>query len=143
MQRNNRFGQHKERVRLGLQVSPENFFYDEDAFAGAPYVNLNALEFTMARRHCRSSGVYRSDPAQRAVELWNIVGGEVDNSDPLNPILTPGSETCKSALTIATNLIEQVEIREGDTYVVCDAVGDPVETTIRQVHLSLKSQQQA
>ena len=47
MQRNTRFGQHKERVRLGLQTSPENFFYDETAFAGAPYVNLNALEFTM------------------------------------------------------------------------------------------------
>ena len=42
MQRNTRFAQHKERVRLGLQTSPENFFYDETAFAGAPYVNLRS-----------------------------------------------------------------------------------------------------
>ena len=138
MQRNTRFGQHKERVRLGLQVSPENFFYDEDAFAGAPYVNLNALEFTMVGGTAADL-VYTGLALPSEIELWNIVGGEVDNSDPLNPILVPGSETCKSALMVATDLIEQVEIREGDTYVVCDAVGDPVETTIRQVHLSLKS----
>ena len=46
MQRNQRYMQSLERVRLGLQTSPENFFYDETAFAGANYVNLNALEFT-------------------------------------------------------------------------------------------------
>ena len=135
MQRNTRFGQHKERVRLGLQTSPENFFYDETAFAGAPYVNLNALEFTMLSGTALD-GAYTPAPG---TELWNIVGGEVDNSDPLNPILVPGSETCKSSLAVATELIEQIEIREGDTYTVCDAAGDPVEATIRQVHLSLKS----
>ena len=46
MQRNTRYMQSIERVRLGLQTSPENFFYGETAFTGAPYVNLNALEFT-------------------------------------------------------------------------------------------------
>ena len=135
MQRNTRYGQHKERVRLGLQTSPENFFYDETAFAGAPYVNLNALEFTMLSGTA-VDGAYTPAPG---TELWNITGGEVDNSDPLNPILVPGSETCKSALKVDLTKVEQVEVREGDTFTVCDAVGAPVETTIQQVHLSLKS----
>jgi hypothetical protein len=30
-------------------------------------------------------------------------------------------------------------VREGDTYTICDAVGAPVETTVQQIHLSLKS----
>ena len=30
MQRNQRYMQNVERVRLGLQTSPENFFYDDD-----------------------------------------------------------------------------------------------------------------
>ena len=135
MQRNTRFAQHKERVRLGLQTSPENFFYDETAFAGAPYVNLNALEFTMLAGDAKA-GVYDTAPG---TELWSIVGGEVDNQDPLNPILVPGSETCKSALKVDLTKVEQVEVRTGDTYTVCDAVGSPVDTTIQQVHLSLKS----
>ena len=42
--RNERYMQRIKRVRLGLQTSPENFFYDETAFDGAQYVNLNALE---------------------------------------------------------------------------------------------------
>ena len=135
MQRNTRLGQHKERVRLGLQTSPENFFYDETAFAGAPYVNLNALEFTALSGDAKALA-YDTAPGD---ELWSIVGGEVDNTDPLNPILVPGSETCKSALKVNFALIEQIEVRDGDTYTVCDAAGDPVDTTIKQVHLSLKS----
>ena len=135
MQRNTRLGQHKERVRLGLQTSPENFFYDETAFAGAPYVNLNALEFTALAGDAKTLA-YDTAPGD---ELWSIVGGEVDDSDPLNPILVPGSETCKSALKVNFALIEQIEVRDGDTYTVCDAAGDPVDTTIKQVHLSLKS----
>ena len=135
MQRNTRYGQHKERVRLGLQTSPENFFYGEDAFAGAPYVNLNALEFTALAGDAEALA-YTTAPGD---EIWAIVGGEVDDSDPLNPILVPDSETCKSSLKINFDLIEQIEVREGDTYVTCDSVGDPVETTVKQVHLSLKS----
>ena len=135
MQRNTRYGQHKERVRLGLQTSPEYFFYDETAFAGAPYVNLNALEFTALAGDAKTLA-YDTAPGD---ELWSIVGGEVDDSDPLNPILVPGSETCKSALKINFALIEQIEVRDGDTYTVCDAAGDPQDTTIKQVHLSLKS----
>ena len=45
-QRNTRLAQRYDRVRLGLQTSPENFFYNEGQWTGAPYVNLNALEFT-------------------------------------------------------------------------------------------------
>jgi hypothetical protein len=131
MQRNTRFGQHKERVRLGLQTSPENFFYDETAFSGAPYVNLNALEFT-ALAGTAEALAYDTAPG---IELWSIVGGEVDGLGAL----VPGSETCKSALKVNFDLIEQVEVREGDTFTVCDTNGDPVDTTVMQVHLSLKS----
>ena len=124
MQRNTRFGQHKERVRLGLQTSPENFFYDETAFAGAPYVNLNALEFTMLAGDAKT-GAYDT---YGGTELWSIVGGEEDPSNPGS--LLPDSETCKSALKVDLDKVEQIEVREGDTYVVCDAAGDPVDTTI-------------
>ena len=133
MQRNTRFAQHKERVRLGLQTSPENFFYDETAFAGAPYVNLNALEFTMLAGTAEA-GVYDTAPG---TELWSIVGGEEDPGAP--GTILAGSETCKSALKIDLTKVEQVEVRDGDTYTVCDAAGNPVDTTIQQVHLSLKS----
>ena len=120
MQRNQRYMQNVERVRLGLQTSPENFFYDETAFAGAPYVNLNALEFT-ALAGTAEALAYDTAPG---TQMWVIVGD---------------SDTCKSSLKVNEALIEQVEIREGDTYTVCDATGSPVETTIHQIHLSLKS----
>ncbi len=133
MQRNQRYMQNVERVRLGLQTSPENFFYNETAFTGAPYVNLNALEFTMLAGDAESQA-YATAPG---TEMWMIIGGE---EDPGNPgALLPGSETCKSALTVNETLIEQIEIREGDTYTVCDATGNPVDTTVHQIHLSLKS----
>ena len=133
MQRNQRYMQNVERVRLGLQTSPENFFYNETAFTGAPYVNLNALEFTMLAGDAESQ-VYATAPG---TEMWAIIGGE---EDPGNPgALLPGSETCKSSLKVNEALIEQIEIREGDTYTVCDSTGSPVDTTIHQIHLSLKS----
>ena len=133
MQRNMRYGQHKERVRLGLQTSPENFFYDETAFSGAPYVNLNALEFT-ALTGTAEALAYTTAPG---TEMWVVIGGEEDPNTPGQ--ILPGSETCKSSLKINEALIEQVEIREGDTYTVCDVTGNPVDTTIHQIHLSLKS----
>ena len=71
MQRNMRYMQHKERVRLGLQTSPENFFYDETAFAGANYVNLNALEFTALSGDAEALA-YTTAPG---TEMWAIVGG--------------------------------------------------------------------
>ena len=133
MQRNKRYMQSKERVRLGLQTSPENFFYDETAFAGAPYVNLNALEFT-ALAGTAEALAYTTAPG---TEMWSIVGGE---EDPLNPgNLVAGSETCKSSLKVNPALIEQVEIKELDSYTVCDATGSPVDTVTHQIHLSLKS----
>ena len=131
MQRNQRYMQNIERVRLGLQTSPENFFYDETAFTGAPYVNLNALEFTALTGDAEALA-YTTAPG---TEMWSIVGGEVDGSN----LLVAGSETCKASLKVNEALIEQVEIREGDTYTVCDAVGTAVDTTVHQIHLSLKS----
>ena len=133
MQRNQRLMQNVERVRLGLQTSPENFFYDETAFAGAPYVNLNSLEFT-ALTGTAEALAYATAPG---TEMWAIIGGEEDPGTP--GTILAGSETCKSSLTINEALIEQVEIREGDTYTICDGTGNPVDTTVHQIHLSLKS----
>jgi len=129
MQRNQRYMQNVERVRLGLQTSPENFFYDETAFAGAPYVNLNALEFTALTGDAEALA-YTTAPG---TEMWAVVGGEESAG-----ALVPGSETCKSSLKVNEALIEQIEIREGDTYTVCVA-GTPADTTVHQIHLSLKS----
>jgi hypothetical protein len=136
-QRTKRYMQSLERVRLGLQTSPENFFYNETAFAGAQYVNLKALEFT-ALAGTAEALAYDTAPG---TEMWAITGGEVDpNGGGAGvPGVAPGTETCKSKLTINEALIEQIEIREGDTYTVCDSVGDPVVTTTQQIHLSLKS----
>ncbi len=132
MQRNQRYMQNVERVRLGLQTSPENFFYGDDAFTGANYVNLNSLEFTALTGDAEALA-YTTAPG---TEMWAIVGGEEDPLSPGN--LVAGSETCKSSLKINEALIEQVEIREGDTYSVCVA-GTPADTTVHQIHLSLKS----
>jgi hypothetical protein len=92
MQRNQRYMQNKERVRLGLQTSPENFFYDETAFAGANYVNLNALEFT-ALAGTAEALAYTTAPG---TEMWSIVGGEEDPGTP--GTILAGSETCTSKL---------------------------------------------
>ena len=137
MQRNQRLMQNLERVRLGLQTSPENFFYDETAFAGANYVNLNALEFT-ALAGTAEALAYDTAPG---TEMWAIASGEVDpdGGGPGVPGVVAGTETCKSSLTINEALIEQIEIREGDTYTVCNSLGAPVDTTVHQIHLSLKS----
>ena len=106
MQRNTRYGSAQRARALGAcRPHPENFFYDETAFAGAPYVNLNALEFSALAGDAKTLA-YDTAPGD---ELWSIVGGEVDDSDPLNPILVPGSETCKSALKVNFALIEQIE----------------------------------
>lgn len=133
MQRNQRYMQNVERVRLGLQTSPENFFYDETAFAGATYVNLNALEFTALTGDAETLA-YTTAPG---TEMWAVVGGEEDPGSPGS--LLAGSETCKSSLKVNEALIEQIEIREGDTYTVCDGTGTAVDTTVHQIHLSLKS----
>jgi hypothetical protein len=133
MQRNQRYMQNLERVRLGLQTSPENFFYDETAFTGAQYVNLNALEFT-ALAGTAETLAYATAPG---TEMWAVVGGTEDSGTPGS--ILAGSETCKSSLKVNEALIEQIEIREGDTYTVCDGTGSPVDTTVHQIHLSLKS----
>ena len=134
-QRNQRYMQSIERVRLGLQTSPENFFYNETAFAGAPYVNLNALEFTALSGDAKTLA-YDTAPG---TEMFAVVAGVVDStSDPLNPVVPAGSETGILALTVNEALIEQVEVREGDTYSMCVS-GSPTDHTVQQIHLSLKS----
>jgi len=135
IQRHNRLMQAVPRVRLGLQVSPENFFYNAGQWTGAPYVNLNALEFTMTSGTAEA-GVYDIFVAGDGVELFSVVDGTLNASTP--PTVDAGDETAFLKLAVNPNLIEQVEIRDGDTYTVCVS-GTPTDTTVRQVHLSLKS----
>ena len=135
-QRNQRYMQSIARVRLGLQTSPENFFYGETAFAGAQYVNLNALEFTMLTGTAED-GVY-NDANVPGVELFSVVDGVLTGT-PGSETVAAGDETAFLKLKVNADLIEQVEIREGDTYTICDSSGNPVDHTVEQIHLSLKS----
>jgi hypothetical protein len=116
--RNTRYGKRYDRVKLGLQTSPENFFYNAGQWEGATYVNLNALEFTMTTGDAET-GVYDAVPVGM-VELFAVE--ELDGTDTIG----------KLKLKVNQDLIEQVEIREGDDYL---GTGTPVE----QIHLSLKS----
>ena len=137
-QRNQRYMQTIERVRLGLQTSPENFFYNETAFAGAPYVNLNALEFTALSGDAKTLA-YDTAPG---TEMFSVVAGPVDPDSQGDgsdvPGIVAGTETGILALTVNEALVEQVEVREGDTYTMCVS-GSPTEHTVHQIHLSLKS----
>ena len=134
-QRNQRYMQTLARVRLGLQTSPENFFYNETAFAGAQYVNLNALEFTMLSGTAEA-GVY-DDANMPTTELFSVVDGVLSGT-PGSETVAAGAETAFLKLAVNSDLIEQVEIREGDTYTICVS-GSPTEHTVEQIHLSLKS----
>ena len=116
--RNTRYGKRYDRVKLGLQTSPENFFYNAGQWEGATYVNLNALEFTMTTGTAEV-GVYDAVPVGM-VELFAVE--ELDGLDTIG----------KLKLKVNQDLIEQVEVREGDDYL---GTGTPVE----QIHLSLKS----
>ena len=131
--RNQRYMQNIRRVRLGLQTSPENFFYDETAFDGAPYVNLNALEFTAAAGTAEALA-YTTAPG---TELFSVVDG-VLSGVPGSETVAAGAETAYLKLKVNEALVEQVEIREGDTYTMCVS-GTPEAHTIEQIHLSLKS----
>jgi len=133
--RNQRYMQTLARVRLGLQTSPENFFYNEDAFVGAQYVNLNALEFTMLSGTAEA-GVY-DDANMPTTELFSVVDGVLSGT-PGSETVAAGAETAFLKLAVNADLIEQVEIREGDTYSICVS-GTPTPTTVEQIHLSLKS----
>ena len=111
--RNTRYGKRYDRVRLGLQTSPENFFYDAGQWAGAAYVNLKALEFTMTAGTAKA-GAYDSAPGSELFAVADTDSGK------------------KLALKVNPLLLEQIEVREGDDYL---ATGNPVQ----QIHLSLKS----
>jgi len=133
-QRNQRYMQTIARVRLGLQTSPENFFYDETAFTGAPYVNLNALEFTALTGTAEALAY---DTFSTGTELFSVVDGVLSGT-PGSEVVAPGAETSFLKLSVNQDLIEQVEIREGDTYTICVS-GTPESHTVQQIHLSLKS----
>jgi len=111
--RNTRYGRRYNRVRLGLQVHPENFFYDAGQWAGATYVNPNALEFTMTLGTA-SAGVYAGFTGDELFAVEDTDSG------------------MKLALKVNPALLEQIEVREGDDYL---GTGNPVQ----QIHLSLKS----
>lgn len=114
--RNTRYGKRYDRVKVGLQTSPENFFYNAGQWEGATYVNLNALEFTMTTGDAEA-GAYDTAPG---VELFAVE--ELDGADTIG----------KLKLKVNSALIEQIEVREGDDYL---GTGSPVQ----QIHLSLKS----
>ena len=134
IQRDNRMMQSYHRCRLGLQTSPENFFYNEGQWTGMPYVNLNALEFTMTSGTAED-GVYEAvDGGTPCTELFRVRSSGWTGTDYVD-------EEMAAELRLAVNLemLEQVEVREGDTYSTCAADGTITNTTVRQVHLSLKS----
>ena len=140
IQRHNRMMQSYNRVRLGLQTSPENFFYNEGQWTGMPYVNLNALEFTMTTGTAKAGAYEAVDGGTPTTELFSVISSGWD------PAANAGAgdyvaDELAAELTLAVNLemLEQVEVREGDTYSTCAADGTLANTTVRQVHLSLKS----
>ena len=97
-------------------------------------MNLNALEFTSLAGTAEALA-YDTLPLERSCSLSKE--GTPAEIGPVRPV--DAVVTGKLKLKVNELLIEQVEVREGDTYMVCDAAGDPVETTIHQIHLSLKS----
>jgi hypothetical protein len=131
-QRNTRYGRRYDRTKLGLENSPENFFYNEGQWEGAPYVNLNSLEFTCIGGEAEAL-VYDTIPG---TEMFAVTEG---SPAEIGPPAVDEIVTGKLKLKINELLIEQIEVREGDTYTLCDAAGDPVDTTIHQIHISLKS----
>jgi hypothetical protein len=135
IQRHNRMAQSYNRVRLGLQTSPENFFYNEGQWTGMPYVNLNALEFTMTTGTAKDGAYGAVDGGSPCTELFSIIAGTENDS------VADTFDEVTGELTLAVNLelLEQVEVREGDTYSTCAADGTIANTTVRQTHLSLKS----
>ena len=74
--------------------------------------------------------------------MFSVVAGPVDPDsvgDGSNvPGIVAGTETGILALTVNELLVEQVEVREGDTYTMCVS-GSPTEHTVHQIHLSQKS----
>jgi hypothetical protein len=135
IQRHNRMAQSYNRVRLGLQTSPENFFYNEGQWTGMPYVNLNALEFTMTSGTAKDGAYTAVGGGAPCTELFSIIAGTENDS------VADTFDEVTGELTLAVNLemLEQVEVRDGDTYSTCAADGSIENTTVRQVHLSLKS----
>ena len=82
------------------------------------------------------AGVY-DDANMPTTELFSVVDGVLSGT-PGSETVAAGAETAFLKLAVNSDLIEQVEIREGDTYTICVS-GSPTEHTVEQIHLSLKS----
>ena len=82
------------------------------------------------------AGVY-DNANTPGTELFAVVDGVLSGT-PGSEVVAPGAETAYLKLKVNEALIEQVEVREGDTYTIC-VNGTPESHTVKQIHLSLKS----
>ena len=110
-QKNRRYMQELPRVRLGMQTSPEYYFYDNGTFNNFQWVDLNAVEYTMTAGTAEA-GVY--DALITATVMTQILD------------ITDANRPGRLALAVQADLIETVEI-------ATDANG------FDTIHLSLKS----
>ena len=115
--KNRRYMQELDRVRLGMQTSPEYYFYDNGTFTNFQWVDLNAVEFTMAAGTAEA-GVYD-------VVTDGVTGALTELLD-LTQAAAGGVPARRLALAVNPDLIETVEIST-------DAGGFDV------IHLGLKS----
>ena len=113
--KNRRYMQELPRVRLGMQTSPEYYFYDNGTFNNFQWVDLNAVEFTMAAGTAEA-GVY--DALIAATGLAEILD--------LTQAAAGALPARRLGLAVQADLIETVEIGT-------DANG------FDTIHLSLKS----
>ena len=96
-QKNRRYMQELPRVRLGMQTSPEHFFYDAGTFQNFQWVDLNAAEYTMAAGTAEA-GVY--DALIAATVMTQLID------------ITEAATGRRLALAVQADLIESVSIAE-------------------------------
>ena len=113
--KNRRYMQELPRVRLGMQTSPEYYFYDNGTFNNFQWVDLNAAEYTMAAGTAEA-GVYDAI----------IAGGAMAEILDLTQAAAGALPARRLGLAVQADLIETVEIGT-------DANG------FDTIHLSLKS----
>ena len=113
--KNRRYMQELPRVRLGMQTSPEYYFYDNGTFNNFQWVDLNAVEYTMA-----------AGTAEAGVYDVVIAGGAMAEILDLTQAAAGALPARRLGLAAQADLIETVEIGT-------DANG------FDTIHLSLKS----
>ena len=113
--KNRRYMQELPRVRLGMQTSPEYYFYDNGTFTNFQWVDLNAVEYTMAAG-AAEAGVY--DVLIAATTMVEILD--------LTQAAAGALPARRLGLSVQPDLIETVEI-------ATDANG------FDTIHLSLKA----